>query len=261
MTSAYNNQQLFSDHYLGETLPRREDWQALLGEAAAMLPRIAEIFTRYQRGGRKEAQTEYRLVRPILEVLGHTFEVQPSLKTSEGPKTPDYIFYRDQLAKLRKLWISLPPPEGNRAAKQKADEARKALGYWASQSLTLEDAPGKLDSDQWRWLLRERLPDLSYERRKSAAQAFDEQQPLLASLELRIRAIEELIDKIVYCLYGLTENEIAIVEGRLADASPRPYGNLATGGASPRPYGNLATGGASPRPYLEYFPLVALFNR
>ncbi len=95
MTSPYNNQQLFSDHYLEEALPRREDWQALSGEAAAMMPRIAEILERYQRGGKKEAQTEYRLVRPILELLGHTFEVQPSLKTSEGPKTPDYIFYRD----------------------------------------------------------------------------------------------------------------------------------------------------------------------
>lgn len=96
MTSPYNNQQLFSDHYLEETLPQRADWRALQGEAEAIMPRIAEVFTRYQGGGRKEAPTEYRLVRPILELLGHIFEVQPALKTSEGPKTPDYIFYRDR---------------------------------------------------------------------------------------------------------------------------------------------------------------------
>ncbi|MGB8345891.1 MAG: TaqI-like C-terminal specificity domain-containing protein [Ktedonobacteraceae bacterium] len=128
---------------------------------------------------------------------------------------------RDQLAKLRKLWTPLPPPQGSRAARKKADEVRKALGYWASQPLTLEDAPGKLDSDQWRWLLWQRLPDLSYDRRKSAIKALNDQHPLLASLEWRIRAIEELIDKIVYRLYGLTENEIAIVEGKATDASPR----------------------------------------
>jgi hypothetical protein len=29
----HHNQQLFSDHYLDETLPQREDWQALTVEA------------------------------------------------------------------------------------------------------------------------------------------------------------------------------------------------------------------------------------
>jgi len=32
-TSKHNNQQLFSDYYLDETLPKREDWKALAIEA------------------------------------------------------------------------------------------------------------------------------------------------------------------------------------------------------------------------------------
>ncbi len=34
----------------------------------------------------------------MLRRLGHTFEVQPSLETPDGSKTPDYVFYRDQAA-------------------------------------------------------------------------------------------------------------------------------------------------------------------
>jgi hypothetical protein len=39
-------------------------------------------------------------------------------------------------------------------------------------------------------------------------------QPVLAQLDQRIAATDRLIDQIVYALYGLTEDEIALVEGR-----------------------------------------------
>jgi hypothetical protein len=42
-----------------------------------------------------EAQVEEDLVRPILRLLGHTFEVQPTLATPEGNKRPDYVLYND----------------------------------------------------------------------------------------------------------------------------------------------------------------------
>ncbi|MBV8822090.1 MAG: hypothetical protein JO123_04815, partial [Ktedonobacteraceae bacterium] len=92
---AHNNQQLFSDHYLDETLPRRHDWQALMIEAEPIKEQIAAIFAQYKPGD-KEAQVEDDLIKPILRVLGHTFEVQVSLATPDGTKQPDYIFYRDQ---------------------------------------------------------------------------------------------------------------------------------------------------------------------
>jgi predicted type IV restriction endonuclease len=45
-----------------------------------------------------EAQTEQDLVRPALALLGHDFEVQPALKTPDGTKRPDYVFYCDAAA-------------------------------------------------------------------------------------------------------------------------------------------------------------------
>ena len=97
MASPHNNQQVFSDHYLNVSLPERSDWQALSIEAQPIMAQIDAIFKQYKPSG-KEAQAEYRLVRPILELLGHTFEVQASLATPAGTKTPDYVFYRDETA-------------------------------------------------------------------------------------------------------------------------------------------------------------------
>jgi hypothetical protein len=41
-----------------------------------------------------EAQTEHELMRPVLEALGHSFEVQVPLRTPRGVKRPDFVFYR-----------------------------------------------------------------------------------------------------------------------------------------------------------------------
>ncbi len=91
----HRNQQLFSDHYLNGILPRREDWQMLVVEAELVIRDLQRIFAGYTPGG-KEAQVEDDFVKPVLRQLGHTFEVQASLETPDGTKTPDYIFYRDQ---------------------------------------------------------------------------------------------------------------------------------------------------------------------
>ena len=97
LAQRHNNQQLFSDHYLNITLPRRPEWQLLAHDAQAALERIAQIFAAYTPS-QNEAQTERNLVRPILEALGHTFEVQAALRTPKGTRKPDYVFYRDQAA-------------------------------------------------------------------------------------------------------------------------------------------------------------------
>src|SRR6266566_422206 len=97
MTPPYHNQQLFSDHYLHTILPQRQDWQSLIVEAQPLMEAISAIFKKYKPSG-KEAQAEYRLVRPVLEALGHTFEVQPSLAAPNRSQTPDYVFYHDQYA-------------------------------------------------------------------------------------------------------------------------------------------------------------------
>jgi hypothetical protein len=93
----HRNHGLFSDHYLNETLRRRPDWQQLVEEASPMMEQIKAIFDHYRpTPTEKEAQTEEDWVRPVLRILGHAdFAVQPSLKTPDGTKEPDYVFYRD----------------------------------------------------------------------------------------------------------------------------------------------------------------------
>lgn len=92
--AAHRNQQLFSDHYLNSTLPARDDWRRLADKADATRQTVAALLAAYQPSA-NEAQTEHDLVRPILKALGHDFEVQPALKTPDGTKKPDYLFYRD----------------------------------------------------------------------------------------------------------------------------------------------------------------------
>lgn len=95
----HRNQQLFSDHYLNVLLPARPDWQILRAEAEPVLRELRQLFATYMPSD-KEAQTEEDWIKPVLRSLGHTFEVQPSLETPDGTKTPDYVFYRDQAALL-----------------------------------------------------------------------------------------------------------------------------------------------------------------
>ena len=89
LAQRHNNQQLFSDHYLNVTLPQRPEWKMLAYDAGQALARITPIVRAYVPSD-NEAQTEEDLIRPILRALGHTFEVQPALKTPDGTKKPDY---------------------------------------------------------------------------------------------------------------------------------------------------------------------------
>lgn len=89
---AHKNEHLFSDHYLNEVLPSNASWQALRDEAQQKMEQIAAILRDFVPSD-NERQTEENLVMPVLKLLGHTFEVQASLQTSDGAKKPDYIFY------------------------------------------------------------------------------------------------------------------------------------------------------------------------
>lgn len=92
----HRNQQLFSDHFLDVALPRNADWQLLSADAQVIQAkqRIAALLAAFVPSA-NEAQTEQDLVRPMLDALGHTYEVQPALTTPDGAKRPDYVLYRD----------------------------------------------------------------------------------------------------------------------------------------------------------------------
>lgn len=107
----HNNQQLFSDYYLDQILPERADWKLLADEATSVLAKIRALYTGFTPSS-IEAQTEDDLIKPVLAALGHTFEVQAALKSPDGTKKPDYVFYRDLAArdanKSKTLDDSLP---------------------------------------------------------------------------------------------------------------------------------------------------------
>jgi len=96
----HNNAQLFSDYFLDTTLPRSNAWKMLSADPAVKASKasIAALFARFVPSA-NEAQTERELVRPVLELLGHTFEVQPALATPDGTKRPDYVLYADSAAR------------------------------------------------------------------------------------------------------------------------------------------------------------------
>ncbi len=94
MEQVHRNHGLFSDHYLNATLPGRPRWEDLAERARPVMEEVSALFASFAPST-NEAQTEQDLVRPVLKLLGHDFEVQPALKTPDGTKRPDYVFYRD----------------------------------------------------------------------------------------------------------------------------------------------------------------------
>ncbi len=119
-----------------------------------------------------------------------------------------------QMQRLNRLWTPLAVPqegEADTATRRRYEMARQKLGSLAAQQLDLRDDIGKLRDEQWEWLLRERLTG-NYSLAR-LMRIFQQRQPALAALDSAIAASDTLIDQIVYRLYGLTEEEIAVVEG------------------------------------------------
>lgn len=53
---AHRNRGLFSDHYLDDTLPARDDWRRVVEEAAPVMDRLKALLESYEPGdGEKEA--------------------------------------------------------------------------------------------------------------------------------------------------------------------------------------------------------------
>ena len=120
------------------------------------------------------------------------------------------ILSRAELQKISRLWT---PPNmgqaGERDTDKKLTEAQEMLAALAVRVLELRDDIGALNEEQWKWLLKQRLrgPDLV-----GLMKIYRTFQPAIAALDGRIVATDRLIDQIVYRLYGLTAEEIAIVE-------------------------------------------------
>jgi len=94
--ASHHNQRLFSDHYLDHILPKH--WDSLRDEASQVMTQLQGLYAKFTPNINNEAQTEDDWIKPVLRTIGHTFEVQAWLKTSDGAKRPDYFFYRDNAA-------------------------------------------------------------------------------------------------------------------------------------------------------------------
>jgi type I restriction-modification system DNA methylase subunit len=95
----HRNHFLFSDYYLNEVLSRQAAWRKVKAEAEEILHALAQRYGAQADAlpHYNEAQTEEHWIRPVLEVLGHVYEVQPRLPEALG--TPDYAFFADQEAR------------------------------------------------------------------------------------------------------------------------------------------------------------------
>ena len=94
MVSSFNNT-LFSSYHL-ENVVKDQASDTL----ESVYEQIKQLYTSIAGFAKNlnEAQTEDRFIRPILEILGHVFEVQPRLDTSQGVRRPDYVFFPGQTA-------------------------------------------------------------------------------------------------------------------------------------------------------------------
>ena len=89
----YENRSLFSGNFLGERLPEWQEFQSI--DVAVVADSLSEVWLRERAtiSGASEAQTEDRLIQPILDILGFERTVQASSRTSTGRRIPDYALF------------------------------------------------------------------------------------------------------------------------------------------------------------------------
>ena len=86
------NRDLFSNYYLSEHLPETEDWEyedekeveAAYSEIESLYEDEKANFENYN-----ESQLEKNFIRPVFEMLGHTYEVEETVERGR----PDYDLY------------------------------------------------------------------------------------------------------------------------------------------------------------------------
>ena len=96
----YNNRSLFSSYYLEKVIAEQtsDTLESAYKQIKQLYTSVAEFAENLN-----ESQTEEKFIRPGLKILGHAFEVQPTLRTSQGRKQPDYAFFASTEALERAL--------------------------------------------------------------------------------------------------------------------------------------------------------------
>jgi hypothetical protein len=110
----------------------------------------------------------------------------------------------NSLGKTRQLW------NPNTKKAQETHNAVTILGGLHGETLTIDQDIARITRDQWQWLLKYKLGKVKH--LSDMLTIYDQYQPQIAALEHQRSATDTLIDQIVYTLYGLTPEEIALIE-------------------------------------------------
>ncbi len=97
LPNAVKNRSLFSNYYLDSLIVEQPQWVGT-PDIESDYAAIKNLFDAVAPDAEhlKEAQTERQFIQPLLEQLGHIFEVQPTLQTSQGTREPDYAFFASE---------------------------------------------------------------------------------------------------------------------------------------------------------------------
>ena len=202
----HHNQYLFSDHYLDHLLPDDDRWRECRDPMAAFVAWLRGLYTNQMKQLTRynEAQLEAHWFRPILTRLGHAFEPQAAVPgLGEGIKYPDYMLFPDKKTCQQAT-----------AAQRTDAYAAHATGYLGDY----QKGEKHLEFDDLLGFLKKNRRKLSVD---PSARAFQERLERecgeslgrLPPVKARLAATDRLIDLVVYRLYGLTVEEVAIVEG------------------------------------------------
>ena len=94
LPDAVKNQSLFSNYYLDSLIVEQPQWADtpdIESDYAAIKERFDTVAPSTEH--LNEAQTERDFIQPVLEQLGHVFQVQLTIQTSQGVRVPDYAFF------------------------------------------------------------------------------------------------------------------------------------------------------------------------
>lgn len=170
-------------------------------------------------------QLEARRTDVVHDLLAHLAErmIEMHKEKQEHQRTfrLDLGGYLDekQMKRLNRLYTpKRPPAEGAKNYMQRLRRYEEAvqlataqLGPLAGETLDLEDF-WRLTQTQWQWVLRQNLGNVA--GMSSLVGIYEQYRQRLAPLVRTIQRTDWLIDQVGYQLYGLTEEEIAIAEGK-----------------------------------------------
>ncbi|OKY78296.1 MAG: Type II restriction enzyme methylase subunit [Candidatus Methanohalarchaeum thermophilum] len=93
--SKFNNQNLFSDHYLDELIQERPEWDVSEEEIKEVQESLKEKYEykNNQFSGYTEGNLETEWIRPVLDELGHSYGTQ---QTDRSGQQPDYAFFESK---------------------------------------------------------------------------------------------------------------------------------------------------------------------